>query len=107
MNVLGGVHHLQTELVFVQSDAFDLVPVWGHDGDGLIFLRKLLRRFREPPSQPLAGSANRLDQRIYGSRRAHSSQVGAEASSIAFDHVTRGTVGITVKKFLAMRSVAN
>ena len=106
MNLFGGVHHLQAELIFVQSDALDLLPVRSHHGDGFVFLGKLFGRFGESPGQPLAGIANGLDQRLNGSRRAHRGQIRSETSALPFHHVTGGTVGVAVKEFFAVGGVA-
>src|SRR5580692_11366373 len=107
MNVFGCVHHLQAELVLIQSNALDLVPLRSYHRDGLILLRKFFGRFGEPPSQPLAGSANGLDQGFHRARRAYRGQIRAEAPSLAFHHMTRGAVGVTVKELLAVSSVAD
>ena len=107
MNLFGRVHHLQAELILVQGDALDHPSIVSHDGDGFVFLRELFGRFAQPPGQSLAGNANRLDQGIHGSRGADCGQVGSEAPSLSFHHMTGRTVGLAIEQLFAMRRVAH
>src|SRR5580704_16682943 len=52
VNLLPHIHHLQTEIVFVQYHARIFLSVRRFHVHAQIFLRKLLRTFDQPPRQP-------------------------------------------------------
>src|SRR6266849_8324871 len=105
MNLLRCVHHLQAEAVFVQSYALDLFAVRGHDRHRLVALGKFFRWLRKSPCEPLARVPDGLHWRLHGSRDSHRRQVGPDATSFSFHHVTCRTIGISKKQLSPMRSV--
>src|SRR5712691_912079 len=106
MNPLGGGHELKAKAVVVQSYALDLLAIRGHDRHSLIPLGKFFGRFRESPGEPLAGLSNGLYQGFHRSRGSHRRQVGPNATSLAFHHVTRRTIGVTIEDLFSMHSIA-
>src|SRR5579862_2799631 len=106
MNVPGHVHHLDTELVFVQSDACDPLPVPLYDADRFIFLGELLGWFCQPPGQPAAGIAYGLDEGVQGPSRSYRTEVGPEPAALAFNHVARRAVPVTVEELFAMLRIS-
>src|SRR5881296_1610325 len=107
MNFLVCVHHLQAEVVLVESNALDLPSIRHDDGYGFVLLSKLFRGFRQSPSQLLAWIADGFDQGFHGSSGSDASEVRPNAPTFSFDHVAQRTVRVAIKKLLAVDRIAD
>src|SRR5881396_1428602 len=107
MNFFVCVHHLQAEVVLVESNALDLLSIRHEDRYGFVLLSKLFRGFRQSPSQFLAGISDGFDQGFYGSRSSCACKVRPNAPTFAFDHVAQRTVRVAIKELLAVDRIAD